>query len=298
MLIKSNSRKFNYVKYTLAAAFVFVVAAAGVLIFNPPVFSQVENPQGGSMGVEGQVPGPPPEDAATINTPVDGQTFSSIPVTVSGTCEPEVIVELYKNDIFAGSANCADNGTYETEIDLFIGENELMARVRDLLGQSGPDSDTITVNYEPDVEESDRTLPSQQLLLTSTVTFKGVNPDSELRFPVTLSGGEGPYAISASWGDGNNDVLSRSDTGNFDLRYTYDQPGVYRIVIKATDESESTAFLQLVAVVDGEPVEGAEDSGPTRVIEEYITWPFLVTLPLIPLAFWFGLRYEKRRIGY
>lgn len=281
----------------LAFLLVTITVLAGSTLLAQSV-NDVENPQGGSIGVEGAVPGPPPETSATINTPINGQDFTdSLPVTVSGTCDPGLIVEIYKNDVFSGSVECGDNGTYSIDIDLFFGNNELIARVRDLLGQAGPDSDPVAVSYDPPVEESGRAFPTQQLLLSSTASFRGGNPQSEITFPVALSGGLGPYALSVTWGDGESDVISRSDTGTFDLRHAYEQPGVYRLVVKATDDTESIAFLQLVAVVNGEPGEQSESTAAARTITDVIVWPLFVLLPLVPVGFWLGIRYQKRKYG-
>lgn len=284
--------KLKIRNYSLILAVSLIVS----LILLPAGLAQpVENPQSGSVGLEGQIPGPPPDQAATINTPVNGQTFSDLPVTVSGTCPAGVIVEIYRNDVFAGSVMCEDNGTFQLQIDLFNGENELLARVRDLLGQLGPDSNLVTVFYDPAVAQSDRQLPAQQLMLLSNVSFRGAEPGAELSFPIRLVGGSGPYAISITWGDGSSDVISRSDTGNFSIAHTYDAPGVYRIIVKATDDLGSVAFLQLTAIIDGVSgtVEGEEP--PPRVIIKVLLWPLYVLLALLPLAYWLGMRHERRK---
>lgn len=277
-------------------AFVLVVFAS------MPVLAQsgdsVENPQSGSFGLEGVVAGEPPERAAAINSPVDGQTFTQTPITASGTCEAGLIVEVYKNDTFAGSTICEDNGTFSIEIDVFMGENELFTRVRDMLGQTGPDSETVTITYDPPVSRSGRDI-GQQLIVTSDVSFRGVPPGAEVEFPLELSGGRGPYAISVNWGDGGNDAISRSDTGNFTITHVYERPGVYRAVIKATDDSEQTAFLQLTVIASGE-IEGGveEEERATRTERIYVLWPLYVLTALIPVAYWLGMRYTRRRYTY
>ena len=291
-MIKSKTKTFSILLLTPLA-----VIALWASVTLAQSMDDVENPQDGSIGIEGAVPGPPPESAATINTPISGQTFTSLPITVSGTCEPGLMVEVYKNDVFSGVDECAQNGTYSVDIDLFFGENELIVRVRDLLGQAGPDSNIVTVIYNPPVEQSGRDFPAQQLLLTSTTSFRGVDPGSEIVFPIALSGGIGPYAISITWGDGSSDVMSRSDTGSFNLRHVYDQPGVYRMVVKATDDTDTVAFLQLVAVVNGEPGEAADSTAAARIITNVVLWPLFIILPLVPIAFWMGVHYQKRRYG-
>lgn len=276
----------------IAAAVLYLAMSVASL----PVSAQtVENPQSGSVGLEGQIPGPPPDQAARINSPVNGQTFTQLPVTVSGTCPEGVIVEIYRNDVFAGSVMCSNNGTFQLQIDLFNGENRLIAKVRDLLGQLGPDSNEVTVFYEPAVTRSDRQLASQQLMLLTNISFRGAEPGTKLDFPLRLVGGRGPYAISITWGDGSSDVLSRSDTGNFTISHVYDSPGVYRIIVKATDELGSVAFLQLTAIIDGVDGTTEGDEPPPRVITKVLLWPLYVLLALLPVAYWLGMRHERRK---
>ncbi len=268
-----------------------------------PVWAQtsneIENPQSGSIGLEGVVEGEPPTQAAQINSPTEGQTFTQTPIAVEGTCQANQIVEVYKNDTFAGSVFCRDNNTFSVNISLFYGENLLYTKVRDLLGQTGPQSNTVTVFYEPAVTESGRQI-GQQLFLLSTVSYRGALPGTEIDFPLRLSGGAGPYAINVNWGDNASDVRSRSDTGEFTLSHTYERPGVYPVVIKASDDTGQTAFLQLTAVVDGEIDGGLQEQEALspQAEKEYVSWPVYVLLTLVPLAYWMGTRYEKRRYRF
>lgn len=289
-------KKSGFMTELVSSAIVSILIFSLTGLYGMPVSAQaVENPQDGSVGLEGQIPGPPPDQAATINSPVNGQTFTDLPITISGTCPAGVIVEIYRNDVFAGSAVCSDNGTFRLQIDLFNGENRLMAKVRDTLGQLGPDSRVVTVFFDPAVTRSDRQLSSQQLMLLTGISFRGAEPDSKSSFPIRLVGGRGPYAISITWGDGSSDVKSRSDTGNFSIGHTYDSPGVYRIIVKATDELGSVAFLQLTAIIDGVSGTNESEQPPPRVIREVLLWPLFVLLAMIPIAYWLGMRHERRK---
>ncbi len=58
---------------------------------------------------------------------------------MSGICPGDLLVKIFKNNVFAGSVQCK-NGSYSIVIDLFSGQNELVARVYDALDQPGPDS--------------------------------------------------------------------------------------------------------------------------------------------------------------
>src|SRR4051812_22555348 len=80
----------------------FGLSLAGFLCIASPS-SAVLQQQSGSTGVEGLINGPPPTQAPTITVPGSGQTFSNIPITVSGLCPKGLLVEVFKNGVFSGS---------------------------------------------------------------------------------------------------------------------------------------------------------------------------------------------------
>jgi hypothetical protein len=125
------------------------------------------------------------------------------------------LVEIYKNDVFAGSTNC-QNGSYNLQIDLFDGRNDLVAKVFDSLNQAGPNSTTVTVFYRTIIPST-----GAHVSLTSQYSKRGADPGDILSWPVTLSGGTGPFAISVDWGDKSNpDLLSQEITGNIILQHS------------------------------------------------------------------------------
>ncbi|HEX8182546.1 MAG TPA: hypothetical protein VF575_03000 [Candidatus Saccharimonadales bacterium] len=262
-----------------------------------------QNPQNGSVGLEGTISSPPPTRAATITTPVSGRSFTTLPVTVNGLCPQGVMVKLFSNNIFIGSVTCT-NGSYSLQVDLFSGQNELIARVFDDLDQAGPDSNIVNVTFN---DASFGTFASR-VTLSSSFAKKGANPGDALTWPIILSGGVGPYAISIDWGDGKPVTLKSvpfADTLNFD--HIYDAAGVYRIIVKATDSLGSTAYLQLIGVANGavgSSSTNAKDdkSGSTTTVTKtkYSIIPSLLALPLTLSTFWLGRKYElqvlRRRI--
>jgi hypothetical protein len=118
-----------------------------------------------------------------------------------------------------------------------------------------------------------------------------------LHWPLTISGGSGPYAVSVDWGDGSqSDLFSRPNAGDFEIKHTYKQPGVYKIIVRATDANGLSAFLQLVGIHNG-PIKQsnlAEQAG--IIIREKIPfWFWVVTaicVPLFALSFWLGRRHQ------
>jgi hypothetical protein len=249
--------------------------------------------QTGSTGVEGTVPGVPPSQAATIGVPANGQTFSNIPITVSGLCPNNTLVEIYSNSVFMGSVDCT-KGSYSLQIDLFDGRNDLVAKVYDSLNQAGPVSNTVTVYFTSSILTS-----TSQLVLTTQYAKRGANPGDILTWPITLSGGSGPYAISVDWGDKTElDLLSQQFAGNFNLEHTYAQAGIYKVTVKASDTNGNAAFLQVVGVGNG-PIKQntANNSGIiTSERTKILWWPIIVLFILALTSYWLGQKHQLEAI--
>lgn len=282
--------------------FAWLIATLGVIwsigLSTAPLYAQSQNPQDGSIGVEGQISAPPPAQGATITVPSNGNTFTDLPITVQGLCPSGLLVKVFKNNVFAGSVQCL-NGSYSIIIDLFTGENELVARVFDDLDQPGPDSNIVTVTYN-----DPRQGAQARVSLTSNFAKRGTNPGQTLQWPIILSGGTGPYAISIDWGDGSpEELISREFAGTFDINHIYENPGVYNIIVKAVDANGGTAFLQLVGIANG-PLsqdnnaglsgDAGDDDGDQQVI---VLWqPAAILIPFIISTFWLGKKYQLKVI--
>ena len=247
-----------------------------------------DNPQSGSLGLEATIPGAAPTQAATIAIPTSGQVFTTTPITVSGLCKSDLLVKVFSNNIFAGSAVCA-NGSYSLKIDLFSGRNDLVARVYDALDQQGPDSNVVSVTFN----DAQFAQFGSRVSLTSSYARRGADPGSTLSWPIILSGGTGPYAFSVDWGDGSAaDLKSVAFPGVINVAHVYTQAGVYTIVAKATDANNTTAYLQVVGVANGK-ISGSVSGTTTTPGKTTIIWqPVLIAVPLLILAFWLGQRHE------
>ncbi|MBA3758557.1 hypothetical protein H0X10_02920, partial [Candidatus Saccharibacteria bacterium] len=151
-----------------------ICCSLGLAVTLSPVAAQVENPQSGSVGIEGKLSAPPPTTGATISVPTNGQGFRTLPITVSGICQNDLLVKVFKNNVFAGSVVCK-GGSYSIIIDLFNGQNELVARVYDALDQAGPDSNVVTVVYT-DIRQG----AASRVSLTSNFAKRGANPGQTL----------------------------------------------------------------------------------------------------------------------
>jgi len=271
------------------------VLMTATFFFMKPVFGQSQNPQTGSAGLSGTVPANPPTVGAIISFPVNNEVFTAVPITTTGICPADLLVKMFKNQVFAGSVICQVNGTFTIDIDLFSGRNEIVARVFDALEQPGPDSNLVIINYDDTAQNNG----ADKLLLTSGFATRGANPRETLVWPLGLSGGIGPYAISVDWGDGTTEVISLDFVGNFNLKHIYEQPGTYKTIVKAADSTGDTAFLQLVSIGNG-LLQGKLDdgTGSNQVITRkiFVIWPLYVMVGFVIGTFWLGRRYELHRI--
>ncbi len=256
-------------------------------------------PAAGSVGLAGVMPGKPPTKGATIKTPAPGQSFSQTPVVISGDCPTNTLVEVFKNDIFAGSAACSDKGTFSFEIDLMIGNNTLVARVYDALNQAGPDSNTVTVSYNPGLGGASGmaslNFGGAQLILNTDAVFRGTFPNQEMTIPIDILGGRAPYAVNIQWGDSTNKVVSRPDNQTFSVVHTYAKGGTYQISLQATDADGRVAFLTVASIVNGQPdpaTVAAAATEKTNIL--LVLWPLYAAIFAMVISFWVGEWREKR----
>lgn len=281
-------------KISLKIKFILIMALTASLLAITGWAQAVENPQSDGVGVEGKISAPPPTSAPTISNPTNGRSVTESPVTVTGICQTNLLVKLFKNNVFAGSALC-QNGSYSIIADLFSGSNELVVRAYDDLDQSSPDSNIVVVTFV------DGNRPDTLARITMTTIFakRGADPNKDLAWPISISGGSAPYAVSVDWGDGTQaDVYSIAFPGEFFIKHKYEQSGIYRVLVKASDVNGAVGYLQITAIANGTPgqdVAGAENSNaPNKVT---VLWqPMLIFVPLLITTFWLGKRYELLRI--
>ncbi len=249
-------------------------------------------PASGSIGLQGTISTAPPTRGATIVIPPNGATFTSLPITISGLCPSGLLVKIFANNIFVGSVVCS-NGSYSVPIDLFSGRDDLIARVYDALDQAGPDSNTVTVTFN----DAQFLQSGSQLVLSSAYAERGAPPNSQLDWPIQISGGTGPYALSIDWGDGSaSDLHSLTVAGPLTVSHIYKAAGIYKVIMKATDKNGNEAFLQVVGQATG-AIQSNTQGGSGVIIETtVIWWPMFVLLALIFVAFWVGRRYQLRAI--
>lgn len=278
----------------------------------------------GDYTVRASVPGPPPTVAATIDSPAEGAKFSSLPIEVSGTCPLDTYVTLYRNGAFSGVALCSAAGTWQLQTGLFVGANQLQARVFSQTDMPGPLSNIVTVYYEPPSSGTSGTVtgtsPSakrstpangdggltEPLVFKTKFVYNGHYTGDTVGWDVSIEGGTAPYAISVEWGDGFRDLISRREAGLFSIQHIYKKAGAYKghyiIRLTASDADGGQAFMQLLTLVNNPPGVGAG----TRQIPgifggatpdylgglfKYI-WPSYLIVVLMLFSFWLGERRE------
>jgi len=251
---------------------------------NPP-------PAPGSYGLEATKLQPAPTTAATISTPSSGASFTDSPITVSGLCTADLLVQVYDNGVLVGAINCV-GGSFSIQVSLFTGQNDLTATQFDDLGQASPDSNKVTVTYN----NANFSAFGSLITLTTNYGRRAANPGQTLTWPLLLSGGSGPYAFSINWGDGTPaDLKSQALAGEVDITHVYSQAGIYHVTVKVTDVNGVSAFIQLVAIANGTPGNtnsGSTGKGGTTAVTNVMWWPAATCLILLPPAYWLGRRSE------
>lgn len=257
------------------------------------------NPQSGSVGLQGTVPGKAPSTAATILSPSSGSTTSNIPITVSGVCPAGTFVSIEKNNVFGGAVPCSDAGTFSLQMDLFDGNNTLIARVTDALGQNGPDSNPVSVYYNSPSLNLPGGAIGKQLFLDMSTTILAGDPGQPITRTVTIVGGVGPYAVEWDWGDGNSTLVSQGNEGDIGGTHSYSRAGTYEVIVRVTDSTGNSAFLQFVTVVNGPAATfgSSTGNGLGAVPGDLVTaWPLYILAFSMVMFFWLGERIEVRKL--
>ncbi len=269
----------------LLAALLFTRPASAITQIPTP------EPKPGSYGLEATKKKASPTVGATITTPGNGASFATSPITVSGICQNDLLVQVYNNGVMVGSTMCK-GGSFSVQVSLFAGTNELTAIVYDEIDQAGPVSNSVTVNYT----DTSFTAFGALITLTSSYGRRSAAAGSELSWPLQLSGGTGPYAFSIDWGDGSAaELKSQALAGLVTISHTYKKAGIYQVNIKVTDVNGVSAFLQLIAVangkVDSTTAASTSKDAPTTITK--VIWiPALVALLLLIPTYWIGRRSQ------
>ncbi len=299
-----HTAKLKPHSHTSYAGLTFVLILAGVVLaaysWSASAAVPAENPQSGSVGLSGTVRGPAPSTAAVIVSPRPGSRTSSTPITVSGICPTQTFVSITKNGVFAGATPCLDDGTFSLQTDLFSGSNDLVAQVTDALGQSGPNSATVTVFYDAPSFALPGGAVGRQLFIDATTSVVGGNPGQQLKRTARIVGGTGPYALNWEWGDNQSSLVSQAGDGPVSASHVYTKPGVYLVILRVTDSLGNAAYLQLVTIVNGpaDPLGSTRGGGTGALSGNLIAaWPLYILVFTMVLFFWLGERRQAHKMA-
>ena len=248
---------------------------------------------------------------AVITTPADGTHFVAVPITVDGTCPADAAyVEIFRNNVMAGSAICSGSSTFSLQIDLFAGQNKLEAHVFNITDDEGPVSAPVNVFYDvpknpqPGLQTSPPSSNKNPLQLKTAFIYKGYYVKDEVRWPLEISGGTAPYALNVDWGDGKNSIISRKDAGQFDITHVYQHPGgfhgTYTIKAQASDGDGNYTYLEFFVIVNQRTSAGISNNiyskGPPTLggLHEWVwlAWPIYLAVLLMVVAYKLGEREE------
>lgn len=304
---KRHSGKLLPHKHTSHGALLIILLTTGVMLFMATrsiAATALTLNESGDIGLSGEVPGAPP-GAPVILVPKDGDSFSSSPIDVSGTCPANTFIEIYKNGILAGATNCISQ-TFGLKIDLVIGVNELIAKAKDNLNQYSPDSNKVTVTYgpvsppkgqiPPGSPQGAPGAPAYQFIVIPDSEYFGTYAGNLFKLAITIRGGVQPYAISVDWGDKHQDVVPRNSEGRFETSHVYKYGQVYYITINGTDTAGNKAYSQTAVLMAG-----PKPAKPAEVVSEYpllaVIWPMYISALGAVTTFWLGEKYEKQKLS-
>lgn len=286
----------NHTSY-ISLAILLIIGGVFLLSYSALAWTR-PGPEAGSIGLSGTVPNKPPTTAATIESPKNNQRFTTSPIVINGTCPKDTLIEVFKNDIFAGSTLCDDSGRYETKIDLLIGRNTLTVIAFDALNQAGPDSKSVVVFYDILPSQADPLSPlsfgGQQLLINTDAVFRGSFPSETMTVPLEIIGGRAPYAVNIQWGDSTNKVVSRPNNAPFQAQHAYQKAGTYQLSVQATDADGRVAFINVASIINGQPdvIAPMATTSPTSPL--LLLWPLYAATIAVVISFWLGEQREKR----
>ena len=249
-------------------------------------------------------------DAPVITAPVNDQRFTSGQIIVSGTCQPGLIVGVFKNDLVAGSTPCLTDGTFSLQIELLFGKNDLYAR-HFRPGAVSPASNHVIVYYDqivpgtsPTAQHRSLSKPNdtpalaleKQLVIISEESVKAQAYGKSLEWKIRLEGGLAPFALSWDWGDGTtSDLISLDKVGEYVGKHTYASAGNYQIKIKAADANGQTAELELVAIATGlNVINRLERNLTTNTDSRWLWWAMVGSFTAF-VSFWLGEHFQHWR---
>ena len=252
-------------------------------------------------------------NAPVITSPANDQRFTGAQITVSGTCQPDLVVGVFKNDLVAGSTLCLADGTFSLQVELLFGKNDLYAR-HFRPGAVSPASNHVIVYFDqvvpgtsPTAKHRSLSKPDdtpalaleKQLVIISEESVKAQLQGKSLSWKIRLEGGLAPYALSWDWGDGTTaDLVSLDKAMEYTGEHTYASAGNYQIKIKAADSNGQTAELDLVAIATGLNIINRLERNLIEKTDTQWLWWTLTGSFTVFASFWLGEHFQAWRNAF
>jgi hypothetical protein len=150
-------------------------------------------------------------------------------------------------------------------------------------------------------------IPKTALQLKSSYTYHIYPVGQNISFPISITGGYSPYAITVDWGDGTTATFLKQQQGMLTISHSYGwqkESTVKKTVkIQIVDAAGNVQTLQLIAIVRNpvaqSPIASATKSsglwGLYGAVRPWLWlfWPGYVVVLIAVLSFWLGERQRQ-----
>jgi hypothetical protein len=259
-----SQKRSIHKKLLLHPVTVLILLCAVVFVASWTLVTRADN-----YTVSATIQAPPLTEGAVITAPSNGQTITSSPTTVSGTCPTGSYVKLSDNGLFSGVDICRVDNTFHIVTSLFLGNNVLKAQDYNNTDVPGPATPGVTVTYTPPIppapsssnpttstppiisSNNEKVTDSQSnpLILQTDFQYNTSTTGTQFVWQLYVFGGTAPYTVTVDWGDGASSTYTFTTDPIFTIAHTYTKIGYYPIKVTAVDAAGQKRVLQLATVV-------------------------------------------------
>lgn len=303
-----HTAKHLHHRHTSYRALMVVMALFGVVLLMLQKSANAD-----SYVVSASVPAPIPTIPAEITSPVTGSIATTNNTVISGTCpivNPAIVVEIYRNDAFLGSAGCSSNGEFSGTFFLLYGENRFTPKVITITNDYGPVGATKIITYpapvtnpttntsSPNTAQPTDATPqasANQFQIKTETPFVVFKPNESFVWKVAIQGGTSPYTILVDWGDGTKATYAASTTGEQNLEHIFkhSKNTVVRISVKdATGKEVYTTVAGVTFRASTPLVAGAAQISTAPLLSIASLWIMYGVLVAAITAFWIGSKMQ------
>ncbi len=329
---KHTGRRIG-ISFTSYTVLYFILVLTGATLFFASNAAQADQTVSSGVNLTGRMKGPIPQFPATFIEPSNNGRVNTNTVTIRGTCQPGLYVELFRYSTFAGATLCGNSGEFQLTASLRPGQNNFIAKMSDADAQYAPDSSVLAIFYDipkklrvsgtttqltnpndPAAQNQNNPPNYEPLIVTTALARKAypINKVGVLKY--TIIGGVTPYAVSISWDDGSlNDLFSLSNGGEQTASHKFAKSGQHVVSITVSDGLNNKTTVQTIVSVtrDYTGVAGAISPKCVPGSADYFSsecyvnsrvaqildsvWPAFGVAVLMTTSFWFGERIVAAR---